>query len=450
MYQRRALFLPSSLRLSSRAAVTLAVAALLLGGSVSAQKPDDGERALNDADTRALRDLRKRLFTGELPANPKEKEHLEAIDVGARQSTYPLAWVDRQRTPGAIQKVYEAYEGDLAQLAKFRANNQVATARYARAVIKRALQVIQGGKAIAAINGTRVLARLVERQANRGGWQTEKEWTAEVLPRLADGNGELLATTLLDLVKDARQNDGVRYYALRGLRSLLALPPQGTPLLKKETEENIVRAALELVQRKVTFPGGAPQAEIDGYRVLRREAVGILAEVRSPALDAKTRPALALARVAGNDSRLSPPASLAERLEASIGLARMRAAPKDKDYQPDYAARQIAAFVVDFGREYNANREKRLALRLRSWKVDAARLGEALEAMKKEVKNDYVGKASTEALKELAAVERGNAANPGDPNNWLTTNPVPSKQLFASDEESDVKAGAAAPAFTSE
>jgi hypothetical protein len=424
----------------------VALSAALALGPAPAQSPDDGENALNKQDTKEIRARRLNLFRGDIRADPKDKDHLLAIDLGARQVTYPFAWSQTQRKPGEIQKVYREHEENLGNLAnpKFRANNQAATALYARSVIDRGLQVIQGGKAVAALNATRVLTRLVERQASRtGGWQTEKEWADEVLPRLAEGNAEHLANTLVGLLKPRekgeRPNDGVRYHALRGLRYLLALPPQTPPLLKKETQENVLRAALQLVEQEVTFPGGAPQEEVDGYRALRRAAVEVVAQSRAPELGDKDRPALTLARLAGNDARLKPSAGLAERLEAAIGLARMRPAAKGSTYNPDYAAQQIATFVADFGNEAEKNR----ASRLRPWKVDAARLLDALEAMKAEVKDAYVAKAADESRKVLTEVLKGETASANKLSDWLSNNPAPAKQLFKGAADADVQGAAA-------
>src|SRR5204862_5746738 len=136
----------------------------------------------------------------------------------------------------------------------------------------------------------------------------------------------------------------------------------------KERQEKVAQAVLEFLNRR---PGGlhanSPPEEVDGYRLLRREALRALAQTHAPALGEKYRPALSLVRFVGNDARVAPPPRLDERLEAAIGLARMRPA---KEYQPDYAAYEIGRFVVEFGSA--ANREittsTPAAQRKRPWK----------------------------------------------------------------------------------
>jgi hypothetical protein len=435
---------------SCRVSVGLAMlaAAVVLPGLTHGQRLEDGLAALEKKE-KATRPQIKQLFTGEVRADPKDKEHQEAIAVAAAYVTYPLTDPENQRKPGHINRIYTEFEVQLGRLAKFKPNTNTATQMYCRQVINRAQEVIQKRKQpIVTINATRILARIVERQW--GPRTTAKDWENEVLPRLADDNARHLAEVLTGLVKDPKQIDGVRYHALRGLYSLLSFPRQETPLLPKATEDEALRAAQQVVQREVKFRPGTPREEINGFRVLRREAVRVLALGSSPTLGEKDRPALVLLRVVARDARVVPSPGIAERLEAAIGLARIRPEPKSRDYHSDYAAYYITRFVVDFGQAYADNQARETKtkekvpahlLRRRPWKVDAARLADALDALKIEVKDAYVGRAVDACQGVLGPMEKYAEVAPNELQNWLDTNPSPSKELFQGVEESAVVEG---------
>jgi hypothetical protein len=400
-------------------------------GALEAQKLDDGEEALKERD-RKTRTVGYQLFKGELNARPDDKDHLEAIDVRACWAVFPYAWRTYQNEPGRIDKVFDNFEKDLGQLSRYRGATAVTTRIFCRRVIQRAQEVIDTRSPIAAINATRVLARIPVEPTVKQPAVLE-----DILPRLADGNGELLATKLLELVQKKESNDGVKYHALRGLRELLALPPQTTPLLQKETEAAIVRETMKLIDQKVQFPVGTPDPEKNGYRVLRREAIRVLAMNRSPIVG-KEQPGVTLLRVAAATPDVVPSPRVDERMEASIGLARLRAG-KGGTYQPDYAVYAIGRAVSAFGEAANREIEKKLLERSRPWKVDAARWIEALDAMKSEVKNEYVSKAVDQCLAQLNQVEGGRATQPADLKEWLDKTRPPSKELYRGDASSAIK-----------
>ena len=68
-------------------------------------------------------------------------------------------------------------------------------------------------------------------------------------------------------------------------------------------------------------------------------------------------------------------------MEAAIGLARMRP-DKEKDYQPAYAAQQIALMIPDFTVFYRNNFQDH-----RPCRVYAAQLAEALDGMREDTKD---------------------------------------------------------------
>jgi hypothetical protein len=243
----------------------------------------------------------------------------------------------------------------------------------------------------------------------------------------------------------SKANDGVEYYLFRAMADVLGVPLKSAPL-KKDTEEKLVQAALDFVEKTVKLPVNTPREEVEGYKVLRREAVKVLAQSPSPAVGEKGKPALVLARIAAGDDRIMPPPRIDEQLEASIGLARMvaRQAGKPGDFQADYAAAAIGRAVQVFVLRANPNIDKKGLARARPWKVEAARLGEAIEAMRGDGKNKYVNNVIRQCQTPLADIEKGSVGKANALGDWLTENPPQSKSLFKNDDSSTVKPAAVA------
>ena len=160
----------------------------------------------------------------------------------------------------------------------------------------------------------------------------------------------------------------------------------------------------------------------------------------------KERPGMTLLRIMARDG-FTPPPRIDESVEAAIGVARMRATPEldGKDYQPEYAAFQLAQFTEYFVKYYLSNifdpKEKATSVEQRPYRIYAARMMEALEAMKAaDVKNAYVAKAVDECRKLLAMVEKGEqVVKTLDLEEWLKNNPPPKQGLFQGVADSTVK-----------
>jgi hypothetical protein len=419
-------------RARSRLPLAWAVVAmgLLLPAPVRGQSLGDGQDAL-DKQFREYNNLKKlipRLFRRQnvepLDFNPTDPDHAKAVEVAAKYVTYRFTWSQNEARPGEIHKVFLSFESDLSQLTRLKLATEPLGQAYARQVMLRAQEVIKDNdsKPIARLNAARVLVRLAE-----------------------FGQGEL-ADALVEVLKDATQNEGVHYYALRGLHDLLALPPRMPPVppvLDKARQEKCVLALLEVVGRNESFLPSVPPERVDGFRALRREAVRALALITAPALSDKARPAQALLRVVANDERVIPKPRLDERLEASIGIARMRPGMA-KDYQPGYAVYHVGYFVQDFAAAANPENDsksdkKESYARSRPWKVDAARLSEALEGMKKDLKDPYVAEVVQRCNDVLAKTEKGEQSDPGQLKVWLDGHAPASKELFKDVPDSAVK-----------
>ncbi len=408
-----------------RALAGCTAALLVLAGTAAAQAPtlNDGNDAL-EKKYREVHETYRKLFTGSEAFDSKSPQHLDAVDVAAKRSTYRYVLeAGAEREPGKLNNMFRDFETDLRDIDRCKDKSPELGKIYGKNVMTHALEVLNfpSAKPVARVNAARVLARLT------------------VL-----GQGEL-TDALVEVLRTPRKQedgrDGVRYWILRGLHDMLSLPPQTPPLFD---EEKVAMALLEFLDEKPFVSAAAPQEEIEGFRMLRREAVRALAQTHAPMLKNKAMPALVLARFAGNDERIQPPPRLDERLEASLGLARMRPSKQVPNYQPDYAMQQIGLFLAYFGNMANTNREKKFAFeRLRPWKVDAVRLAEALTALKAEVKDPYVAKAVDIGLRITGAVRDRAVAAAGDLASFLDPmNAAPNQQLFKDIPDSTVKPAA--------
>jgi hypothetical protein len=387
---------------------------------------DDGKDALMKQWS-PHRKLIRALFKGETLADPNDKQHVEAVDAQAKYVTY-LVYVDHlEHQPGKIEAAYHEFESDLTAFTKIkekdRQSMQPLADLYRDRVREHALEVIQHPR-------TRPIHRI---------------HAARILAGIALLGQGKLAETLILILKEDKQTEGVHFWALRAFRDLLALPPQMPPILTKDAEGKCAEAIIEFLQRTPPLSAGAPAEEVDGYRYLRREAVRALAQIHVPAFSAKVRPALVLARFAGEDDSIKPRPRLDERVEAAIGLARMQSA-QSKEYQPDYAASMIGKTLTAFGNEYNANRDESLLKRRYPWKIDAVRLIDGLTALKTDSgKNPHVAKVVERGLRVALVVEKGSTNVDAGDLTWFTNpdNDPPSKELFKGMPDSVVKPAAA-------
>jgi hypothetical protein len=365
--------------------------------------------------------------------DPSNTQQPLAIDAAAKWAAYRLTW-GFEKDPGKINPInalFHEFDVTLESLHNGKEKTQKVSELFIKQVIAHAAEVLNTKKAVYRLNGARLLARIAEQGPN--------ETQADVLARLAGTNEADLADALTAAIKDPAQIDAVKYWAFRGLRYLLALPPQKpTPLLPRANEEAALEAVVKFLQdRNKDFPPGTPADQIDGFRMVRREAIAALAQGRYPTLADKSRPTWLLLKVAARDGILPEP-RLDERVEAAIGGA--HAQPDlDKDYQPDYAAHQLGLFVADFAAHYSLSKQESPPDTSFPWKVDASRLIEALEQLKAQTKDAHLAKVVDESVKLLANIEKGLAANPFALEQLLKGEPSPSSELYKGDAASVVK-----------
>ncbi len=366
-----------------------------------------------DREARKHREVWKKLYKGEVATSASDKSHTEAIDFQAKFDTWRFIHqrfhkVSAPSVSDTIDKLYRELDSDVD--AVISSKNKELVRLFSKGVIDHSKEVLESPKAvpIAQINIARVLARTA----------------ALGQPELAD--------TLVALVTDQGWNDGVKYWALRGLRDLLARTP-----LPPQREDKVARTLMAFIQRKVAFSPITPEDELEGIRVLRREAVRALAQIRNPGKAGKDRPALVLLRVMAGEGfprQIAP--RVDERMEAAIGLARMRP-DKDKDYQPAYAVQQIALFLRDFAEEYSRTSPKDLKDSRRPTRVLAAQLSDALEALKTESMDKYVkdvfdANPRTSLKLLLERIVNDLSADPSPVVGFVEGTPPPEPRLFKS------------------
>jgi hypothetical protein len=385
---------------------------------IPAQTLNEGWNKLEDKYNAGARNLALSFLKGATRVDPNDRNHQEAIDLFAKTLTYGVYLQKLDTHSNAIAKDFDALSNAIDKdILKARDTQSMQTFAeiFRDKVGIHALEVIQFKD-----------ARPIHKLHN-----------ARVLAEIAKLGQPDLAAKLITVLKDPQQTAGVHYYALKGLTTLI-------PPLQPPQQAKCAVALVEFLEQQKGLHKNAAPEEIDGYRVLRREAVRALAKTHTPAIDDKVRPALVLARFAGNDERIQPPPRIDERVEAAIGLARMQAPPKDRQYQVEYAVGQIAKCLGALAQAASSelsNREAAKDTRMHPWRILAATLKEALDDLKKRnEKNQWVAKIADQGAKVLNQVSKGEQIR-GNELTWWTSpdSDPPSKELFQGSPDSVVK-----------
>jgi hypothetical protein len=358
----------------------------------------------------------KQIIEDLIKGKANAKANAEAVDVAAQWFVYRVTWTDYQTTPGAISGSHGVMS-ELDQFLADAAKNKPATTplleMFSERVAEHAKKVLQNDKPVARVNGARILARL------------------------AEAGQEEVADVLAETVKDPQQPDGVKYYALKGIKELFAnasLPTATVFKLKTgmEREVRCLSAVGAAVNRKTTIAEDMPRDEKEGIRVMEREAVRALAMNRRPAVADDSgamveSPALTLLRVARVDGVLPEP-RMDARVDAAAGVARMSSKAFD-GYQPDYAAYQLGWFIADFAQAQATNTPAK-----EPWKVEAAKLSDAFGEMKtqsaKLKEGKYIGEVADHCLEVISKIEVGGSGDPGRLVRWLGANAPVNTSLY--------------------
>jgi hypothetical protein len=384
--------------------------------------PREGPEQLNRVygKNREAQNTLRALYRGETAYDPTA--HKEIVDAAAKYFAYRLTWEELHDTiyKDAVNEVEVilSYSASKPDAAGFRKEFFPKLATYLKDVLHNRTQ-------IARTNAGFLLAKVAEH-----------------------GPYADLADILADAVKDPKQTDGVKYWALKGLQKLFQ-----TDVLKATKEKDrltrTIQAVVEMVQRVPPKGETLKPEELEGLRVVRREAIAALAASRSPVMmdkDGKmvpgTPPVLALLRLMRHDGTTLEP-RLDEQVEAAIGAARMPSKPAP-DYQPEVAAYEIGRYVVELADRYQASKDTKD--QFLPWKKYAGLLGEALEEMKQDTAKHPSGKYVTQVADRckavLTSIEKGaSIIRSDDLGTWLNDHgPTQGATLlFKSDPTSTIK-----------
>jgi hypothetical protein len=274
---------------------------------------------------------------------------------------------------------------------------------------------------------------------------------AIIMAKLGESGIDDLADPMCEIIAGPNYDDAVKNYALTGLANLFIA--KGEDRVKDEAREGrCVQTLITFMHRKPPFdPNTRTPEEVEALRYVRREAIRALGETHVPATgkgrQIEAKPAFELLQIVANTADLQPPPSLAERVEAAIGVAQMqrRCWPENNEYQPEYAGYFIGKLVAEFAQEYDKERGQKGATAT-DWKYLAYRLAGALAEMKKEA----VGKwpKLDGVLDRSIAVLNGVVAGGGTDQvalvNFLEQNPPDAKELLRNEPSTAIKPAAPA------
>lgn len=344
------------------------------------------------------------------------EEHKAILETAAKYLTYRLTWTEysRDRKQGGIEPLIKEFDEQvLAQALKAKENGLSFQQHFSKAMIAPLRQLLQNDSPTNRINGARLLAKL---------------------GRLPSGD---VGDFLVEVLQDQNQNEGVKFYALQGLKEWFAAG-RPTPL---EREKRCIKAVVDFLNSKINLTETMSPGQEDGVRYIRREAIRALGNSRVPTLGKDAPTALLLLRILVKDG-ITPAPSLSEQMEAANGLCQLQSklAP---EYQPDYAAFFIGKFLVDF--LTRANEDRTVERPREAWKYQAMRLIKSLDSLKTDTAerapvNKYIADLCNQLLPMLGNVQGGGGVV--DPNNfiqWLNKNTPQSPSLFKGDDRSVVK-----------
>lgn len=413
---------------SARLLIATGALACIFALESAAQQPipgADGERAL---DAKELKGDERTTFNKLRDGNIDIKaDHQAVLEKAAQWYVYRVTWPQYQRKslPESSDRMTmnDIVNDCLRQLPERskmlpkgdgRDRQFKYLAEYGKEISKACDEVLKNPMPIARVNAVRILAHL-----------------GKIGP-------EEVADPLLRVVEDKEQLDAVKLYAFRGLKELQVSVRETTGKFKSPAREAKIATVLAAFVRRDL--SNSKDASPEAMRWVRREAVRALGSGRSAAVLIKTevaaQPALDLLKVVSKDG-LTPEPTMGERIDAALGVLQMQG---NKSYNPDYVCLHIGHFLLEFTTTYNIDRPNAANLRSDPWKVDAAKLRLALEAMAEDNKsNKNVTTFVTRAKPILEAIEKEQAPTAAPLLKKFLDNYKPESSLFKGDDKATVK-----------
>jgi len=225
-------------------------------------------------------------------------------------------------------------------------------------------------------------------------------------------NRQIAACTKLieNASKGSPRDDGVLLYALRGAKEALAgynatfalrtdrekkaltVPPDAAQ------EEKLLALAGDLAEKPPQWTNGAPAEEQEGFRMIRREAIRVLAASGRPKVGSVV-PSAVLGRILALDPTKSN-YRLDELVDAAIGLASMRI---EAGFNTDLAASLVGKTIQEFIATYT---QKQGIYASFPFVFHAARLNTALIAWEDKPPSPEIKGLVTKARGALTALEK--------------------------------------------
>ncbi len=334
----------------------------------------------------------KKALEGLLKGEKPGKEHATALDRAAQWYVFRVTWSliqepkDVKKTAVTMQTVHRDFDSLLKNAAKAPQYQAALTTQ----LVKRLKDVLDRGNRRAKVNA----GLMIESLARTGQ--------------------EDLFDFMVEILQDANQHDAVKLFAIKGLKELFERLPAatGTAPANAARQARVAKAVAELVKYldpKVDVPKDVADGDKEIYygvpRYFRREAIRALGQVHLPAVknqggQVEGPVAYHLLRVL-TDTSMVPPPSLAEQVEAAVGLLNIR---PDAGYLPQQALYAVGRFLEtrfteaykeDWQRTADTGGKKEVRrIWNEPWKIYAARLEAGLE--------EFGGTATDPKLKDLA------------------------------------------------
>lgn len=315
---------------------------------------------------------------GEVPFDAKNPAHMKAVDVNARFYVYRVTRPEIQAEPGKMDAIFREFESVLKQL-KNKADNPF-NASFLEKILEKTKEIIPNTSISSRINAVRMQAMC----------------PAEISTCDLAGQKSLPDQFMESFVAVLQKSpdDGMKLYALKGIRDTykvmrpMAVVKKASSriTLSPAVEIKVAETLAQLIETPTVYPVGTAPEIVEGYRVLRREALKALAQSRVPIAGVKGKTAFILAKFA-NGSDIKPEPRLDERVEAAIGLLNLRIQDPDaSEYNMEAALYQFSSFLIDYFQRFNSRNDSDIE-KLFPWKFYAARITDAIDELNKEVKN---------------------------------------------------------------
>jgi len=385
-------------------------------------RPGDADKLGSKADVDEFNGNNRRLdFDNYMKGirTPSGDEAKKVFELAARVYVFRLTWFDSiQRSPELMDKT----RGDFKRVIGFATlpdsvkNNQDAVKLWSPmlvAVFKQVLDLPIEKNRLSCLNA------------------------AILLPDLAKLKHPEIADLLVTLLEDPKKHDAIKIWAAQGLTEFFpavefdVVQKKGDKAAeqRKETELKRVNALLKFVTRQWSPDKDTPPREVDAFRYVRRMALKALADARVPAIVADPKGQKLEGAVAPvflailEKGRYSPEPTLAERIEAAIGICRIQVSATSA-YQPNEGIYRVGTLLVEvadrYKNDYNQFGGKGAQVKsvpILPWKHHAKRLQVALAELGDSVKGDVlrtdaaenVRKLSNPALQLLGAMQRHEA-----------------------------------------